>query len=133
MDSRKVYEDALRTWGADAQIRMLFVEIGELMQAVCKAGRVKNWKQRADVWHNIAEEIADVKIMLRQMEILFDVENTVEECEREKITRLVKRLEAAHAKAEEKEKHCRECICPSCDLFQKADCLEGGRPLRREV
>lgn len=22
--------------------------------------------------------------------------------------------------------HCRECICRSCDLFQKADCLEGA-------
>ncbi len=97
MDSRKVYEDALRTWGAEAQIRMLFEEIGELMQAVCKAGRVKNWKQRAEVWHNIAEEIADVKIMLKQMEILFDVENAVKDCERNKIARLVKRLEVAHA------------------------------------
>ncbi len=98
MDSRKVYEDALHTWGAEAQTKMLFEEIGKLMQAVCKAGRVKNWEQRAEVWHNIAEEIADVKIMLRQMEILFDVENAVEECEREKIARLVNRLEAAHAK-----------------------------------
>ncbi len=97
MDSRKVYEDALRTWGAEAQIRMLFEEIGELMQAVCKAGRVKNWNQRAEVWHNIAEEIADVKIMLKQMEILFDVEDAVEDCERNKVDRLVKRLEAAHA------------------------------------
>ncbi len=22
-------------------------------------------------------------------------------------------------------KHCRECICPSCDLFQTKECLEG--------
>lgn len=22
-------------------------------------------------------------------------------------------------------KHCRECICPSCDLFQTPECLEG--------
>jgi len=46
---------------------MLFEEIGELMQAVCKASRVKNWEKRMEVWHNIAEEIADVKIMLRQI------------------------------------------------------------------
>ena len=61
MDSRSVYEDALRTWGAEAQTKMLFEEIGELMQAVCKSGRVENWEQRMEVWHNIAEEIADVK------------------------------------------------------------------------
>ena len=47
---------------------MLFEEIGELMQAICKASRVKNWEQRIKVWSNIAEEIADVKIMLEQME-----------------------------------------------------------------
>ncbi len=126
MNERKVYKDALETWGAEAQTKMLFEEIGELMQAVCKASRVDNWEKRMEVWHNIAEEIADVKIMLGQMEILFDVEDAVEACGQEKITRLAKRLEAAHAKAEEKEKHCQECICPSCDLFQKTDCLEGA-------
>ena len=25
----------------------------------------------------------------------------------------------------ESDKHCRECICPSCDLFQTDGCLEG--------
>jgi len=34
------------------------------------------------------------------MEILFDVEDAVEVCEREKIARLVNRLEEAHAKEE---------------------------------
>lgn len=97
MNNRTVYEDALNTWGAEAQTKMLFEEIGELMQAVCKAGRVENWEQRMEVWHNIAEEIADVKIMLGQMEVLFDVEDAVETCKQEKIARLMKRLEKAHA------------------------------------
>lgn len=96
MDERKVYADALDTWGAEAQTKMLFEEIGELMQAVCKAGRVTNWEQRMEVWHNIAEEIADVSIMLGQMALLFDVEDAVEVQKREKIERLMKRLEAAH-------------------------------------
>lgn len=96
MDDRSVYFDALQTWGAEAQTRMLFEEIGELLQAVCKAGRTENWQQRIEVWHNIAEEIADVKIMLGQMEILFDVEDAVEVCKQEKIDRLRRRLEKAH-------------------------------------
>lgn len=99
MDNRKVYKDALDTWGAEAQTKMLFEEIGELMQAVCKASRVKNWDQRMKVWHNIAEEIADVKIMLDQMEILFDVEDAVEACKEEKIARLAKRLEEVHERS----------------------------------
>lgn len=24
----------------------------------------------------------------------------------------------------EQNKHCRECVCPSCDLFQTEECLE---------
>ena len=98
MNNRNVYEDALRTWGAEAQTKMLFEEIGELMQAVCKASRVENWEQRMEVWYNIAEEIADVTIMLGQMAVLFDVEDAVEACKQEKIARLVERLEKAHAK-----------------------------------
>lgn len=98
MDNRSVYEDALRTWGAEAQTKMLFEEIGELMQAVCKASRVENWEQRMEVWHNIAEEIADVTIMLGQMAVLFDVEDAVEACKQEKIARLAGRLKKAHAK-----------------------------------
>lgn len=92
-----MYEDALRTWGEDAQTKMLFEEIGELMQAVCKAGRVETWEQRMEAWHHIAEEIADVKIMLGQMEVLFDIEDAVDACKEEKIERLVERLKKAHA------------------------------------
>ena len=94
---RNIFQDAVRTWGEEAQIKMLFEEIGELMQAVCKAGRVKNWEQRMKVWSNIAEEIADVSIMLGQMALLFDVEDSVENQKREKIARLAERLEEAHA------------------------------------
>ena len=104
MDNRKVYQDALDTWGAEAQTKMLFEEIGELMQAICKASRVKNWEQRIKVWSNIAEEIADVKIMLEQMELLFNVEEAVKNNMEEKINRLATRLEAAHtAKGEKRE------------------------------
>ena len=59
---------------------------------------MENWEQRMEVWHNIAEEIADVKIMLGQMEVLFDVEDAVKACKEEKIARLVERLKKAHAK-----------------------------------
>lgn len=34
--------------------------------------------------------------MLGQMAVLFDVEDSVEKCKREKTARLMKRLEAAH-------------------------------------
>ncbi len=97
MDRRKVYEDALKTFGAESQIKMLFEEMGELMQAVCKESRAKNGEQRGEVLCNIAEEISDVKIMLAQMELLFDIDDIVEGFVELKTIQLATRLEAAHA------------------------------------
>ena len=66
---------------------MLFEEMAELQNAVCKQmrGRVTNI--------DIAEEVADVEIMLEQMKLIFSIENDVEEWKCCKIRRLAKRLE----------------------------------------
>lgn len=57
---------ALALWGAEAQTLMMFEEMAELQKELCKNARGKD--NRAE----IAEEIADVRIMLDQMEILHD-------------------------------------------------------------
>ena len=62
-----LFEKALAYYGPEAQIKMLYEEMAELQLAVCKNGR------GADNLDNIAEEIADVGIMLDQMRLLFDV------------------------------------------------------------
>lgn len=53
-----IFEKALSHYGSEAQIKMLYEEMAELQLAVCKHGR------GADNLDNIAEEIADVGIML---------------------------------------------------------------------
>lgn len=81
-------EKALAHYGPEAQIKMLYEEMAELQQAVCKHDR------GADNLDNIAEEIADVGIMLDQMRLLFNVEERSEEIRLEKVARLAGRMSA---------------------------------------
>ena len=81
-----VYKEALDKWGA-AQIIILFEEMAELQKELTKYLRGK--ENRIE----IAEEIADVEIMLAQMKILFGIEEGVERYKKLKIQRLQERLE----------------------------------------
>lgn len=84
------FQKALSTWGKEAQIAMVFEEMSELQKELCKHLRGK------DTTQGIAEEIADVEIMLCQMKLLFGIESLVKERRGDKVTRLLERLEGKH-------------------------------------
>lgn len=88
--AKTIYRAALETFGAEAQTKMLFEEIGELMTAICQYSRGR------DKVAHVAEEIADVRIMLDQMAVLFDCEAEVERQRRYKLRRLEQRIEEAN-------------------------------------
>ena len=69
---------------------MVFEEMAELQDALCKflRGRVDG-----NTLANIAEEIADVGIMLDQMKIEFQVEDAVKEQRAYKVRRLRERID----------------------------------------
>lgn len=77
---------ALNLYGAEAQTLMAFEEMSELQKELCKYAR------GADNRAHIAEEIADVLIMLDQMMILHDCESLVSRCRELKIERLEQRI-----------------------------------------
>ena len=85
---RKTFCAALSRYGAQAQIVMVFEEMAELQDVLCKflRGRVDG-----DTLANIAEEIADVG--LDQMAIGFEVEDAVAEQRAHKVRRLRERME----------------------------------------
>lgn len=83
-----LFEKALAYYGPEAQIKMLYEEMAELQLAVCKNGR------GADNLDNIAEEIADVGIMLDQMRLLFNVEARSRDIRDDKVARLAGRMSA---------------------------------------
>lgn len=77
---------ALTKWGAEAQTVMVFEEMSELQKELCKNLRGQ------DNRGYIAEEIADVRIVLDQMEILHDCAEDVNVWRKVKLGRLEKRL-----------------------------------------
>lgn len=84
-----IFEKALAHYGPEGQIKMLYEEMAELQLAVCKHGR------GADNLDNIAEEIADVGIMLDQMRLLFNVGPMSEVKRSDKVARLAERMDNA--------------------------------------
>lgn len=84
-----VFRAALDLWGADAQRTMCFEEMAELQKELCKHARGENNRVA------IAEEIADVQIMLEQMMILHDCESLTSGYRQYKIDRLLELIEAA--------------------------------------
>lgn len=86
MSKTELYRLALSTYGAQAQTMMVMEEMAELQKELCKHARGK--ENRAQ----IAEEIADVQIMLEQMELLHDCAGLVAGFKAQKLDRLEKRL-----------------------------------------
>ena len=85
MDEQKIYRAALAAWGADAQTLMVFEEMAELQKELCKAARGRDNREQ------IAEEIADVEIMLEQMKVLHDCAKAVAAYRKSKLRRLAVR------------------------------------------
>lgn len=77
---------ALEVFGAEAQMVMAIEEMSELTKELCKHRRGR------DNVEAIAEEIADVEIMLCQMKMLFDCAGHVETFHRYKLERLAERI-----------------------------------------
>lgn len=80
---------ALEAFGERAQMTMAIEEMSELAKELCKRCRGR------DNVEAIAEEIADVEIMLQQMVMLFDCAGQVETFHRYKLERLAGRIEEA--------------------------------------
>lgn len=87
LDEKNIYRQAIEKWGAESQIYMLFEEMSELQKEICK-----NKRGEAN-FHRIAEEIADVEIMIGQMKLLFSIKDAVENFKKYKLERLKDRLD----------------------------------------
>lgn len=88
MDSKTklIFEQAIRTYGKESQRKMVLEEVAELQKEICKL-----WRGRDNV-QAIAEEVADVEIMLDQLKLILDIEEDVQRFREKKITRLKERL-----------------------------------------
>lgn len=88
-DGDEICRAALDTFGKSSQVQVAIEEMSELTKELCKNGRGQE-----NTTH-IAEEIADVQIMLRQMVMLFDCAGQVETFRWYKLERLAERIKEA--------------------------------------
>ncbi|MDY6407390.1 MAG: hypothetical protein SPL08_01620 [Pseudomonadota bacterium] len=80
---KEVCQKALDTWGRNPQLLMLLEEMSELQKEV-----LKNMNRGKDNLKELAEETADVLIMLDQLIHMYDMSDTVEKTAKFKINRL---------------------------------------------
>lgn len=86
MYAKKIYRTALETYGAEHQTKKLFEEIGEFQEALCK------YNDGRDTLDHVAEELADVQIMLEQMTILHGCGALVDVWKRLKLEKLAQKI-----------------------------------------
>lgn len=75
-----VIRSAIKVFGSEAQEQMAIEECSELIQAICHHRRGRESK--------IAEEIADVEIMLEQLKIIHGCAEETAAIRKEKVNRL---------------------------------------------
>jgi hypothetical protein len=94
-DKTKLYNSAVKLWGVNAQVDMAIEEASELIKAICKLKRSGNSLETVSA---VAEEIADVEIMIEQLKIMLCCRDDVENWKKYKIERLSERIEEAEKK-----------------------------------
>lgn len=91
----EVLQQAIVTFGEEAQIDIAIEEMSELTKALLKERRATNYQgsQVAEIAkRDINEEMADVIIMIAQLLIIFDNQNMVQKITDKKVERLSQRI-----------------------------------------
>lgn len=89
MKIKELSKEALDLWGVEAQIDIVIEELAELIQILSKRHRIKDKKE---LYTKIAEELADVEIVIKQLRLIIGDE-IVDEQKVLKLERLEKLIE----------------------------------------
>ena len=85
MDRQQIYRQLIDKFGERQQIIVAIEELSELQKELCK------WLRDNNNIDNIVEELADVYIMLQQLELIFDIDLLVLLKQEKKLERTVNR------------------------------------------
>lgn len=80
--NEELYKSLIEKNGSDAQLTVAIEELSELAKELCKYKRYGN-----NIDH-IAEEVADVEIMLEQLKYIFGFSDSVEQWKKGKLIKL---------------------------------------------
>ena len=86
---KDVCQKALETWGKNAQMLMALEEMSELQKEI-----LKNINREKDNLKELAEETADVLIMLEQLLHIYNIHDEVKAQAEYKVNRLRKHVES---------------------------------------
>ena len=90
---KQLLERVITANGMNKQLDIAIEELSELIQAICKIKRRDSLSNESfAVKGNLAEEMADVEIVLAELKLMFDNEDNVKEWKTYKLDRLEKRL-----------------------------------------
>ena len=95
MNKRDVYMKALSTYGIKNQLVMCMEECAELAKECSKLYRLfsdNEYPKKADILF-LAEEMADVEVMLEQLKLFYNLDSNIEAFKKSKIHRLADRLD----------------------------------------
>ena len=97
IDAGEILLDALEHYGVRAQVDMILEEMAELSKALLKLRRAQKFREPGQrlLMEDVAEEIADVQIVLDQMKLLFPGWETWMQ---KKLQRLEERIEKERTK-----------------------------------
>lgn len=84
---REIIEKAIETYGPEMQKTVAVEEMSELIKEICKSKRGEH------NYLHIAEEIADVEIMLEQLKLIYNISRLVEVQKQKKLNRLQERID----------------------------------------
>lgn len=90
-DRKLVYLEALKIWGSKTQTLCAIEEMAELQQVLAKSINDKEWAT-----HDMIDELADVRIMVEQMEALHGIEDGVQGRMQFKMERLKQIVDNGH-------------------------------------
>ena len=90
---KELFQAAIDKWGKALQLVMVLEETAELQKEVCKLIRGDWSSSRMD---NVAEEIADVRLCVDQLEYMCGIRAKVDIERNLKLKRLEKLLEVSH-------------------------------------
>ena len=100
-ETAKIYRAAIEVFGGDLQVAVAIEEMAELTKELCKAERKLFAAEmfigdgKIDNHDEIAEEIADVQIVLEELMLLFGIPSEVQKARKRKLERLEMRIEKA--------------------------------------
>lgn len=94
-----IYEDAVETWGREAQLMKAAEELSELAAAInrllcCEAS---GYRSREDVLAELMEECADVEIMLNQLHVMIEMDDETYIGKLEALEGKIRKAREAHA------------------------------------